>query len=595
MASMTTEQWATGLIDAMKKAGYKVEATPNNIQNIQRMIGFETSGNQAGFMRDNNPWNLNTYTGAHGSLPGGKIVNEFGIHVQTFDSVEAGYAAYVSQFKSNPSLLTAFEKNASPADFGTALSQSGWSSGHYANATTFATGAPFNGSSEASSGALNNQPNPGAGLGNAAQLATSSSSGMTAAETREIDTPYTGPGAYKGFDLQGVLPGQMQLTKNAIDTVLAQPGGVKGMLDAIYKNFGTEAWMANVPEVRTLLVAGSQLGYDSNKALFDSAFQNTNWYKSTAPGQRNFDELQANDPASAAGAVQKAAARVTNLANQQGVQLTHAEVQSLAKTVASQSISSEAGIDPYQESLVNDSKILGYIGQMAQTPDFITGLTGSQAAATSGITGSTAPATAPPTGAMPGGDAAYLYDQFTTIAKNNMLNWTPQQVAAAVQKALLGDTGQSNFLAGAVSGFNVTAQNNAKNLYPAFASAIGTDTATNNDQNMFQATQSYRNIVAQYTGNADPNSINLNDPQWSWILSGGPAPTAANASVNNAQNTPGSTKTGSSSSAVQGTGAPPTIDALQTYLMGTPQFQSTDAAKQMAWHVGSAITSAFGF
>lgn len=137
--------WATGLLEALQRAGYKAPVSLNNIQNITRVVGAESGGNQAGFLRDNNPWNLNTYTSPHGSLPGGHIVNEWGVNVQVFDSVEQGYSAYVGQLKANPALLAALNNDVSPAMFGGALSQSGWSSASYANPTAFPKLVPFQG------------------------------------------------------------------------------------------------------------------------------------------------------------------------------------------------------------------------------------------------------------------------------------------------------------------------------------------------------------------------------------------------------------------------------------------------------------------
>ena len=151
-STLSTAAWATYLLESLQKAGYKAPVTTNNIANIQRLIGVETKGNTAGFVRDNNPWNLNTWTTApsgvpHSSLPGGKIVQEWGVDVQVFNSVQDGLTAYVNQLKANPALLGVLNENGSPALFGGALSTSGWSSGSYANATAFPKLTPFTGTS----------------------------------------------------------------------------------------------------------------------------------------------------------------------------------------------------------------------------------------------------------------------------------------------------------------------------------------------------------------------------------------------------------------------------------------------------------------
>ena len=152
-STWSSAAWATGLLLSLQKAGYKAPVTPTNIANIQRMIAVESSGNTAGFMRDLNPWNLNTYTSAHSSLPGGHIVNEWGVNVQVFDSVPAMYTAYVNQLKANPDLLAVLNNSGSPTEFGGALANSGWKSGSYASASAFPRVSPFLGSSASGSGA----------------------------------------------------------------------------------------------------------------------------------------------------------------------------------------------------------------------------------------------------------------------------------------------------------------------------------------------------------------------------------------------------------------------------------------------------------
>jgi hypothetical protein len=139
--TVTSEDWAAVLLGAIK-----APVTSNNIANVQRIIGAESGGNQAGFLRDNNPFNLNTYSTPHTSLPGGTIKQEFGIYVQTFPTIEAGVEATAAQFQDNPALLKAFQNNAPASVVGGALSTSAWSSAGYANATTFPTLNPFTGS-----------------------------------------------------------------------------------------------------------------------------------------------------------------------------------------------------------------------------------------------------------------------------------------------------------------------------------------------------------------------------------------------------------------------------------------------------------------
>ncbi len=146
--SISTRVWATALLEALKvnPKHYAVD-----IANITRQIGAETAGQAGGFLRDNNPFNLNSYAKPHTSLPGGKIVTMTGsggqtVWVQQFYSVEQGIAAYVNYLKqpSQSGLLHALRTGAPASVYGGALSKSGWSGQSYANATAFPKLSPYN-------------------------------------------------------------------------------------------------------------------------------------------------------------------------------------------------------------------------------------------------------------------------------------------------------------------------------------------------------------------------------------------------------------------------------------------------------------------
>jgi hypothetical protein len=154
--AINTATWAAALLEKLK-----APVTATNIANIQRWIGVESAGNQAGFLRDNNPLNLNTYTSAHGSLPNGTIVQEFGIYVQTFPSVEGGITATANQISQSPALLAALKNSAPATMFGGALSQSAWKSGSYANSSSFAKLKPFSGTSAVGGQGLTFSPSKG--------------------------------------------------------------------------------------------------------------------------------------------------------------------------------------------------------------------------------------------------------------------------------------------------------------------------------------------------------------------------------------------------------------------------------------------------
>ena len=133
----------------------RVPLTANNIANLQRIIAGESAGNQAGFLRDNNPFNLGTWASPHSGVYGGTVVPEFGIYVNKFASPEAGAQgtaqAIVGQ-SNNAALLKALQQDAPTAIFGGALSSSAWKGAGYASPTGINRFSPFTGSSPATAG-----------------------------------------------------------------------------------------------------------------------------------------------------------------------------------------------------------------------------------------------------------------------------------------------------------------------------------------------------------------------------------------------------------------------------------------------------------
>jgi len=133
----------------------RVALTANNIANLQRIIAGESAGNQAGFLRDNNPFNLGTWSTPHSGVYGGTTIPEFGIYVNTFASPEAGAKATAQAIvnqANNAALLKALQQDAPTAIFGGALSSSAWKGAGYASSTGIFKYSPFTGSSSANSG-----------------------------------------------------------------------------------------------------------------------------------------------------------------------------------------------------------------------------------------------------------------------------------------------------------------------------------------------------------------------------------------------------------------------------------------------------------
>jgi hypothetical protein len=133
----------------------RVALTANNIANLQRIIAGESAGNQAGFLRDNNPFNLGTWSSPHSGVYGGTTIPEFGIYVNTFASPLAGAQATAQSIvgqSNNSALLKALVNDSPTAIFGGALSSSAWKGAGYASPTGILKYSPFTGSSSANSG-----------------------------------------------------------------------------------------------------------------------------------------------------------------------------------------------------------------------------------------------------------------------------------------------------------------------------------------------------------------------------------------------------------------------------------------------------------
>ena len=419
--------------------------------------------------------------------------------------------------------------------------------------------------------------------------ANTQSSGFVPGQVvQDFGENYTGPNAYKGFDMTSIAqmgsPQIMHEAKTAIDYFTSHPQIQQSMMQNIYSTFHNEAWIASDPEVRTVLIAGIYNNWAANKGLFDSVFQATKFYKTTAPSLRLWQENFANDPAAAKNAIGQAAARVTNIADTLGVQLTPAQLNQIATQAAQLSLDSNGA---YVNGLWPDQNIIDAVKADFNPNAALTNLGGLTAQGTQESTGATGSTNA----SLNGGDAAYLYNEFQTINHDYYLNLTPTDIMGYVNKAIQSDAGQGNFLTDARATFQSVAVNMAKQKYPALGGALGaTDASTGTGTTPYASLAWARNMIAQYTGLGSGDNVDLTSPQWSWVLGQGSSPT------NRAQGLLSGLQTGNApSSSSSSTPTIPSADQLQTYLMGTPQFQSTNLAKTMAWNVGSQILRAFGY
>ncbi len=410
---------------------------------------------------------------------------------------------------------------------------------------------------------------------------------------------YAGPGAYKGFDLSAIPASLRAQAESAINYFVANPQIEHQMLQSIYQSYGNMAWAASDPQIRTLMVAGTFNNWAADKALAQSLIADTTWYKTHNDSQRMWSQISAVDPGEARKAISQAASEIIDVASKLGVQLTQAQVDSMANYVAPLSVSvggNYVNTTEIQQQITqmvtaqfNANKFLEASGLGSGTPGATTPATAANAANAAG-TGTTGALSTPVTSTTAGGTASELYNSFNTIARNYLLNLTPQQIAGYVQQFLSTDTGQGFDPTTAAAGFTTIAQAKAKQMYPALASVIGTTTSVGTDNSPWAATDWVRNMIAQYTGLGSGDNVDLTSPQWSWILSGTKPQSNRAAGILS----PGASGVGNEAG-TQPTGQLPSADQLQTYLMGTPQFQTTHMAKSMAWGVGNSILKAFGY
>jgi hypothetical protein len=512
--------------------------------------------------------------------------------VKNFTHVQDGYVAlhrYLVNQGITPYLTALLNPKTTVQQLTNALSQSNWEG----SATSAARQASLNYATSIGQAAGGVVVNNSGASANQSGGATSGAAPTVPALTG-LDQTYKGVGAYKGFDLHSLAGDLIGPAKKAINQYLKTPGLETKVLQDIYTNYGLEAWAASNPEVRTLLVVGSLLGWDKDPAIFNAQLQRTQWWKSTSDNMRMWDQVSANDPGQAKQAVAEAQSRVMNIANSLGVQLDANTLHQIATTVAQQSVTS-TGV--YSNTQFTDQQIYQMVAGHFNATTFLQSAQQTQAGSTGQPTtpGAQAAASNPVTSPNTSGDAAALFNAFSTINRNYYLGLSPQDIANQVQKYMTSDTGEGNFQSGAIAGFTTFAEQQAKIKYPALGSILGpTSTASGTNNTPYESLAWARNMIAQYTGLGSGDNVDLTSPQWSWVLGQGQPPSSRATGLLTGAQTGNAGNIGSGNSA-NATPAIPSADQLQTYLMGTPQFQSTNMAKNMAWGVGNQILKAFGY
>lgn len=105
-------------------------------------------------------------------------------------------------------------------------------------------------------------------------------------------------------------------------------------LDAyIRQNFGTDAWLLDIPSVKDVLEKAVAQGLNTNQ--IQAAIQQTAWWQSTSQAVKNFEQQSANNPADYSFAnpgsvANQTLSQIRNEAGTLGVQLSDGQAQELA-------------------------------------------------------------------------------------------------------------------------------------------------------------------------------------------------------------------------------------------------------------------------
>lgn len=410
---MSQQQWATLLL---QNVGAPV--TQNNIDNIMRwMTAEEPTSN---WFDRNNPLNASVGTGT---------VDGTGSYATL--EIGAQYTAGMIRQGNMAGIYQALMNDAQPSAFSAAVVASPWASSHYGGDPNHIANIPVpNGTV---TGGLSE---PGSAPPNA-----------TGGGTINAASPTT--------------PSGQTLSMSDIPAVQQY----------IRSNFGTDAWLLDIPDVATVLEQAVVNG-DSAEQV-QAAIQQTNWWKTTSQAVKNYEQDKANNPAdysftTPGSKAAQTVAQIQSMAGQIGVSLAPETAQELAQNALQFGWSSQ--------------QIQQAIGSHANT-----------------------------SGQGPG-NAGGIADQIKAMASSYYMTLTPQALQSWAQNIAAGTQ--------TLQQFQAQMQQNAALKWTGFAGQLQAG------NNMVQLTDSLRQEAAK-TMEVDPNSIDfMNNPTYSKILDYVPPDTA---------------------------------------------------------------------
>lgn len=310
----------------------------------------------------------------------------------------------------------------------------------------------------------------------------------------------------------------------------------------IEQNYPSEAWLLNIPDVATTLEQAVAAG-DSTQAI-QAAIQNTSWWQTTSSAMRQYEENQATNPAdynfsTPGSTAAQQLAQIQNLAAQAGVTLTTDQAQSIALDSLM-----------YGWSTQQINQQIGALGQIAP---------GASAGPNSAVLGQQTQT-----------NEGAVMDQLTQIAHNYLQLQSDQSLQQWADQIAGGTQ--------TLQSYTAAMQAAAEAQYPTLAPGLASG------QSVTQLMNNQITAAAQLM-EVDPSEVAaglLTDPIYSQIMTGGAQSIAPDAA------------TGQKGTGGTNIPAPMTTAQTQQYIRSTPQWSTTQNARDSAAQVEQAIVQGFG-
>lgn len=606
------QQWALDYINQLPGA----EAAKNIADpRVQFLVAWATT--EATYQRGNvnDPLDITSSEGQQGAGDW----NSFGpnglYHVQTFQTFREGAKAldsFLQQSHDAPILQALQSAKSTPQILVNALAQSNWTGeGPAAEAkysqevASHMVGNPYVTAETAPPGApINTQPppaipktptnpntNPSAletlgKTGIAPKVTGKGGSGLLPGVVQQPPMPGVDPKDFHGFDLSAIPANMLGNAERAIQQYITQPGYAGQIRTTIAEDFGySGGWIEKIPELYGILVwAAADLDPSTaaGQNMFLGAVQNTTWWQETDQNQRAWEEELSQDPATAHEAITQARDHVIGTANQIGVNLSAAQVDSIANVFAAQSftqtavIGSESGTsqDWLDQAVVDTALNIKASGSVTGA---VTG-SGKTSVVSENYSGGIADLSGNENPQELTGIASQLFSKFQSVAQNYLLYDTADPSRGLLTNAQLmnyvddalrnytgsGSFGSSNLINGAVANFTTQMMDQATKMYPSLAGPIAQGVSPSTYVQPIQS-----QIAQMMYGSSDyAQEINLLSPEWNWAIA-----------------TPDK----------QGNKTVLTPDQVAEKLVNTPQYRSSPVAVTNARNFAQSLVTGLGY